>query len=183
MGYAAPNGGFVPQQNVISYNIDYTFGDAIFQSYYGTLFDLHQAEVKALSVSDGDTAIAGASIILSAKLFQEVVDIYGDVPYSQAFNVAQYTTPIYDKAQDIYNSLLKRLDTAIIYLRYPVRSAFASSDIINNGDAGKWIRFANTTEIKITDTAISGFRDLILQLKSPKSFLQVAYWVQENLKV
>ncbi|MGN6533345.1 MAG: SusD/RagB family nutrient-binding outer membrane lipoprotein, partial [Ginsengibacter sp.] len=73
MGYTAPNGGFVPQQNLVSYNIDYTFGDALFQNHYNVLFDLHQVEVKGLA--NGDTAIAGASIILSAKLFQELVDL------------------------------------------------------------------------------------------------------------
>jgi hypothetical protein len=149
VGYAAPNGGFVPQQNLISYNIDYTFGDATFQNYYSILFDLHQAEVKALASTDGDSALAGASIILSAKLFQEVVDLYGDVPYSQAFQVDQHTSPTYDKAQDIYNALLKRLDTAIIYLQLPQKPAFAGSDVINHGNAAKWIKFANTIKLRL----------------------------------
>src|SRR5215813_9554463 len=133
MGYWAPNGGFVPQQNVISYNIDFTFGDGLFQSYYNALFDLHQVQVKGLA--SGDSDIAAASSILSAKLFQEVVDLFGDVPYSQAFQTDQYTTPKYDAAQDIYNALQLRLDTAIMYLRtYPPSNAFSTADIINHGD-------------------------------------------------
>ncbi len=157
MGYTAPNGGFVPQQNLISYNIDYTFGDALFQNHYNVLFDLHQAEVKGLAT--GDSAIAGASIILSAKLFQELVDLYGDIPYSQAFNVNKYTTPTYDKAQDIYHSLLARLDTAIGYMKLPQKSAFAAADIINHGDTTKWIKFANTLKLRllIRQSEVAGF--------------------------
>lgn len=157
IGYTAPNGGFVPQQNLITYNIDFTFGDATFQNYYNILFDLHQSEVKGLAT--GDTAIAGASIILSAKLFQELVDLFGDVPYSQAFDVNQHTTPAYDKAQDIYNSLQKRLDTAISYMMLPQKAVFASSDIINQGNATKWIAFANTLKLRllIRQSEVAGF--------------------------
>ena len=119
-----------------------------FKAYYGVLFDLHLAEIRPVS-QDSDTALAGASIVLSVKLFQEMVDIFGDVPYSQAFNNNKYTTPAYDKSQDIYNSLLLSLDTAITYLSYPVKAEFTSADIINKGDEGKWIRFANTLRLRL----------------------------------
>jgi hypothetical protein len=149
VGYAAPSGGFVPQQNLISYNIDYTFADGLFQAYYNALFDLHLAETKALSSASQDTVLAGASIVLSVKLFQEVTDIFGDVPYSQAFNVTKYTSPTYDKSQDIYNSLLLRLDTAITYLKFPTTAAFTKADIINNGQTAKWIALANTLRLRL----------------------------------
>jgi len=158
MGYWAPNGGFVPQQNVISYNIDYTFGDGLFQNRYNILFDLHQAEVKGLA--NGNVDLAAASIILSVKLFQEVVDLYGDVPYSQTFQVDKTTTPIYDPSQGIYNSLQARLDTAITYLtnNAPTNS-FSAADIINHGDVSKWIKFANTLKLRllIRQSEVSGF--------------------------
>ncbi|MEO6870277.1 MAG: SusD/RagB family nutrient-binding outer membrane lipoprotein [Ginsengibacter sp.] len=159
IGYTAPNGQFVPQQNLISYNIDYSYGDNTFKGYYDILFDLHQAEVKALDISDGDTALAGASIVLSAKLFQELVDIFGDVPYTQAFNVSSFKTPKYDKSQDIYKALQGRLDTAIIYLKLPQKAAFAKVDIINHGDADKWIAFANTLKLRllIRQSEVPGF--------------------------
>jgi hypothetical protein len=158
MGYWAPNGGFVPQQNVISYNIDFTFGDGLFQSYYNTLFDLHQVQVKGLA--SGDTDLAAASGILSAKLFQEVTDIFGDVPYSQAFQTDQFTTPKYDAAQEIYNALQLRLDTAIMYLNtYAPSNAFAEADIINHGDVTRWIKFANTLKLRllIRQSEVPGF--------------------------
>ncbi len=56
-------------------------------------------------------------MILSAKVFQELVDEFGDIPYSQAFQSNIYPHPAYDKAQDIYNSLLLSLDTAITYMQ------------------------------------------------------------------
>ncbi len=157
IGYLAPNGGFVPQQDVISYNIDFSFGDALFQNHYNVLFDLHQAEVKALAT--GNSALAGASIILSVKLFQELTDLYGDIPFSQAFLVDAYTTPAYDKSQDVYIGLQKRLDTAVTYMGLPTKSSFAAADIVNHGDVAKWIKFANTLKLRllIRQSEVSGF--------------------------
>ena len=114
MGYFAQNGGFVPQQNIINYNLDPTFGNTFFLNMYDVLFDLNQAKLKGLA--SGDKALAGASMALSAKLFQEVVDMFGNLPYTQAFQTVQYPTPAYDQAQDIYKSLQTQLDSAIIYL-------------------------------------------------------------------
>ena len=161
MGYLAPNGTFVPQQNIITYNIDFTFGDALFTNHYGVLFDLHQAEVKGLAT--GDTVLAGASIILSAKLFQELVDLYGNIPYSQAFQVNTYKTPAYDKAQDIYAALQLRLDTAINYMEHTAIKAFGPSDIIKVGPKSitqaQWIKFANTLKLRllIRQSEVTGF--------------------------
>ncbi|MEP6465091.1 MAG: SusD/RagB family nutrient-binding outer membrane lipoprotein [Parafilimonas sp.] len=157
IGYMAGNGGFAREYTETSYNIDFTFGDPLWQNYYNALFDLHQAKIKALAT--GDTALAGASLVLSAKLFQEVADTYGDVPYSQAFQVDKYQRTAYDKAADIYASLLKSLDTAIIYLSANEPTAFAPVDIINHGDLNKWIKFANTLRLRllIRQSEVSGF--------------------------
>lgn len=157
VGYMAANGDFARDPTETSYNIDFGFGNTLFVNTYNTLFDLHQAEVKGLAA--GDSAVTGASIILSAKLFQEMVDLFGDIPYSDAFHVDQTTRPAYDKAQDIYASLQKRLDTAIMYFQVPVASAFESADVINHGDAGLWIKFANTLKLRllIRQSEIAGF--------------------------
>jgi hypothetical protein len=157
IGYLASNGSFAPVQNELTYNIDFTFGNGLFVNHYSVLFDLHQAEVKALA--SGDTALAGASIILEAKLFQELVDLYGDIPYSQAFQSSKYPTPAYDKSQDIYSALQLRLDTAISYMEGTPAKAFATVDIIASGNTALWISFANTLKLRllIRQSEIPGF--------------------------
>ena len=159
MGYFAPNGDFAPNFKEQTYDLDFSFGDALFQNHYNVLFDLNQVKAKSL-VEGGDTVLAAASMILSAKLFQELVDLYGDIPYSQAFQVKEFPRPAYDKAQDIYNSLLSSLDTAVNYMtNYTASSAFKSADVINNGDQGMWIKFANTLRLRllIRQSQVSGF--------------------------
>jgi len=147
IGYMASNGDFARDPTQTTYNIDFTFGDNLFQTRYGVLFDLHQAEIKGLA--NNDTALAAASMILSAKMFQELVDLFGNIPYSQAFNVNLTTRPAYDKAEDIYQSLQLRLDTAIMYLGLDVPKKFVAADIVNHGNTDKWIKLANTIKLRL----------------------------------
>ena len=158
MGYAAPNGDFAPNFKEQTYDLDFSFGDVLWQNYYNVLFDLYQAKTKSL-VPGGDTVLAGASMILSAKLFQELVDLYGDIPYSQAFQVRKNPTPAYDNAKDIYNSLLLSLDTAISYMNLTPLKSFAGADVINGGDQDKWKRFANSLKLRLLlrQSEVSGF--------------------------
>src|SRR5436190_20783811 len=99
VGYMSNTGDFALPQIESSYNIDFAFGDNSWQRDYGTLFDLNQVKTKALA--NDNKVLAGAAMILSAKLFQEVVDTYGNVPYSHAFYMQVYKHPVYDRAQDI----------------------------------------------------------------------------------
>jgi SusD/RagB-like outer membrane lipoprotein len=159
MGYFAPNGDFAPSQIEQTYNIDFSFSDPIWQNDYNVLFDLYQVKTKAM-VEGGDTVLAAASTILSAKLWQELVDLYGDIPYTQAFQYIAYPTPSYDAAQDVYNSVLASLDTAVDYMNnLTAAKSFAPADIINKGNQQRWIEFANTLRLRmlIRQSEIPGF--------------------------
>ena len=113
-------GDFAVEQIETTYNIDFAFGDLPWQRDYGVLFDLYLTKTKALAADN--KVLAAAAMILSAKMFQELVDTYGDVPYSQAFQTDVYKHPVYDKAEDIYKALQQSLDTAISYMSEPAPS-------------------------------------------------------------
>src|SRR5215831_2223488 len=157
IGYWSTSGSFAIDQTETTYNIDFPFGDALWQNHYNVLFDLFQVKKKAMA--EGDTVLAGAAMIISAKMFQELVDIYGDIPYSQAFQNDKYTQPAYDKAQDVYAALNKRLDTAVSYMQMTQRSTFPSIDIATHGDQEKWIKLANTLKLRlaIRQSQVPGF--------------------------
>lgn len=157
MGYFAANGDYARVQQETSYNIDFTFSNLTWFHYYNALFDLHLTKIKAQAA--GNNVLAGASMILSAKLFQEVVDIFGNVPYSQAFQEQTIPLPAYDKAEDIYAALQKSLDSAIIYMKEDAPISFGTTDVVNNGDQTKWIKLANTLKLRllIRQSEVSGF--------------------------
>lgn len=156
VGYMSGTGDFAIDGTETTYNIDFSFADNSWKRDYALLFSLDQVKTKALEKNN--KILAGAAMILSAKRFQEMVDTYGDIPYSQAFKVTQYKTPAYDKAVDIYNALQSGLDTAISYMKTPSSLAFQTADIVNHGDAEKWIKFANTLKLRllIRQSEVSG---------------------------
>ena len=158
VGYMSGTGDFASNGPISTYNLDFTFADNSWKRDYALLADLYAVKTKSL-VANGDTVLAGAAMILSAKVWQEMVDAFGDIPYSQAFQPNTYSHPQYDNAQDIYNSLLLSLDTAINFMQQNAPSSFAATDVVNGGDQTKWIHFANTLKLRllIRQSEVAGF--------------------------
>jgi len=98
------------------------------------------------------TAIAN---IMIAYDFQELVDIYGNVPYSQALQGITSLTPAYDDASTIYDNLITRIDAAIKTIQTaPATALFPGKyDIMfgatNAAGMANWIKFANTLKLRI----------------------------------
>ena len=76
-----------------------------------------------------------------------LVTTFGDIPYTEALDVS-IQQPKYDKQQDIYNSLLSRLDAAIGKLK-TTDGSFGSADLLYGGDVALWKKFANSFKLKM----------------------------------
>ena len=104
-------------------------------------------QLKADSV--GNKWGKGLGQILEVLAIQKVTDLYGDVPYSQAFDGITYPKPIFDNQRDVYSALLKVLDDAVLNLSAPSGSAFPTKDFVFKGDVSKWKAAANTLKARL----------------------------------
>ena len=153
MGYWGRSGTFIVEQEETSYKIANTYAEPNWDQAYNILFDLYQVKTKAFATKD--SVLAGASIVLSVKLWQETVDQFGAIPYSKAFDSAGNPTPAYDKASDIYANLLVQLDLALKCFKANPTSIFSKTDIIfaRGGSASaaivKWKKLVNTIRLRI----------------------------------
>lgn len=86
--------------------------------------------------------------ILRVWSFQNVTDIWVNVPYSQSFNPAEFSNPQYDKQQDIYAGLVSEIDAALSKITV-ASSGFTSGDIYYGGNMEKWRRFGNSLKVRI----------------------------------
>lgn len=86
--------------------------------------------------------------IMKAHIMQMMTDTYGDIPYSQAFDVENHPSPAYDAQADIYADLMEELNEAVNMLDES-EPAFTVGDLIYGGDAGKWKRFANSMKLRV----------------------------------
>ena len=157
MGYWSRSGTFIVEQEETTYKATNTFSENNWDDAYNILFDLYQVKTRALAAND--SVLAGAAMVLSVKLWQETVDQFGDVPYTQTFDYLKNPTPTYDKATDIYTDLLVQSDKAIQYLNSVqpklLQESFVKTDIIfaRGGDVTiaktSWKKLANTIKLRI----------------------------------
>ncbi|MCU0353785.1 MAG: SusD/RagB family nutrient-binding outer membrane lipoprotein [Cytophagales bacterium] len=85
--------------------------------------------------------------ILKAWTFQNLTDIWGDVPYSDALKGDGNYLPKYDTQEAIYADLIKELDEATAQIDESAGSI--QGDIIYEGDMAQWKRFAQSLKLRL----------------------------------
>ena len=125
-----------------------------------------------LNLSQENTAFTvyeGPARIMKAYMAAGLTDLFGDVPYSEAFKGDIATvTPVYDTQESIYmdaGGILDNLDQGIAAMENYSGTISLKGDILFNGDLAGWIRFANSLKIKYL-MRISAKVDVTAQLQA-----------------
>jgi hypothetical protein len=118
--------------------------------YSGPLKDLE--ELIAAADPETNPKYLGIAQILKAYYFTMMVDLWGDVPYTQAFKGnalgdEKILEPVYDKGADIYADAFSLIDKGIANLTGT--SGSVKGDIIYGGNATKWIKMANSLKLRL----------------------------------
>jgi len=89
--------------------------------------------------------------ILKSFYFQYLVDLYGDIPYTEAHKGSGNLTPEYDDDQAVYRDLVVQIEDAINTIDNPSAATIAvgTEDVIYGGNMGAWKTFANTLKMRI----------------------------------
>lgn len=115
---------------------------------YLTLTDLES--IISQGTVDGSMAYVGIAQMQKAYMFAFAVDIWGDVPFSEAAKLNQgISTPKFDNQQEIYAAILDLIDEAKVNMATTDGEMPGSDDLFYNGDMDKWIKFANTFKFKL----------------------------------
>ena len=80
-------------------------------------------------------------------VMHRLTDFFGDVPYSQAFK--GNPTPAYDQQESIYRDLFAKLDTSVSELGGADQVSFGQNDLIYQGNAQRWKKFANSLRLRM----------------------------------
>jgi hypothetical protein len=166
MGYWARSGTYAPNVTEETYEITTAFGNGIWNACYDNNYDYQIVQLKAAAA--GATFYEGIAHIMKAQNYQILVDVYGNVPYTQALKGGANPTPAYDKGIDIYKDLFREIDKGIDLIKNAVVSAsnvnknIWSNDIMfgdatattyNSGNVAaqkaKWARFGNTLKLRM----------------------------------
>lgn len=141
--------GYAWYPDEFKYNVNSSFYQGIFNDTYSTaLKQYHILDNLTDAKYDYYKAIGK---IMKAYHFQLLVDMYGDIPYTEALQRSNNATPVYDDALTIYEDLIVQLTAAIELIHNAENPVVqpGSDDAMFGGDMDSWVRFANTIKVRI----------------------------------
>ncbi len=150
--------GFAWYPDEFRYNVNSSFYQNNFNTSYSNA--LKQYQILAQLEDTEYDYYKAIGKIMKAYHFQLLVDMYGDIPYSEALLRKENATPVYDDAATIYGSLIGELTAAIDLIKnVGVVVTPGADDAIFGGNMTNWIRFANTVKLRILNR-VKGVMDV-----------------------
>ena len=141
-------------QGINTSNDDFNFTNS---SWNGTWNFLYSGPLKDLEeiISGADPEVnpnyLGIAQIMKAYYFTTMVDLWGDVPYSEAFkgNAEEtITEPVYDSGASIYADAFLLIDQGITNLAKS-QGVSVKGDIIYGGNLTRWRKAAKSLKLKL----------------------------------
>lgn len=123
-----------------------------------TTFNNQWNEMYAEALNDLDIMIGktdelpnyqAVALLMKVYFMQYITDLWGDVPYQEAFNGPEGNLdPAYDEQLAIYQNLIDQTETALALIDED-GAAITEQDFIYEGDMSKWTKFGNTLLLKL----------------------------------
>ncbi len=89
------------------------------------------------------------ALVLKCYLFSVLTDLYGDIPYKEAFNIDSALTPKYDTQESIYLDLISKLSYANTLFDLSSENERINGDILFGNNILKWKKFANSLRLRL----------------------------------
>ncbi len=130
-----------------------TFGrwrltEADFNSSWKGFYTQALADIEvviAQSEENDQQAYAGIAKLQKAYIYSMMVDLWGDIPYSEALATEN---PVYDAGETIYTDLFLLIDEGMANLA-GTDVIQPGADMIYAGDKSKWLQMANALKLKM----------------------------------
>ncbi|MCI0751222.1 MAG: SusD/RagB family nutrient-binding outer membrane lipoprotein [Flammeovirgaceae bacterium] len=139
---------------IYNYDIASTNSDSPWGNVYAFVFKQSRiAQAKAITLNNRLTL--GAAQVVEAHIMGTAATLWGDIPYNEAINTAQFPNPKYDPQDQVIDNLITLLDEAIANLNSGVGnlngdflSGGGAPGVILPGSASKWIKVANSLKAR-----------------------------------
>ena len=143
--------GILAEQDIDGYDVDNQTYNLDWQElYYGPLKDV-QEMINIAEEQGNNPYYLGIGQLIKAYYFSLMVDLWGDIPYSEALRaddqeIIKY--PKYDKDATIYQDLFTLIDEGLANLN---KNSVVSveGDPIYGGDISKWIKMGKSLKLRL----------------------------------
>ncbi len=150
-GYIAPTGTWYSGKHNGSYYFITNWIHKTFDAGFSGVMPAWQ-EIRSISDSLKLTQISALADIVKVEAMHRVADTYGPIPYTNYGSGSLLNN--YDALEDVYYQFFQELDHAIDELTIfvkgnPNTKLLEDYDYVYNGDATKWVKFANTLRLRL----------------------------------
>lgn len=132
---------YIPRQAVINNS---------WNSFY-VASGMDAATLYKVAVAKQHDNYKGVALVMKSYIMSVVTDLYGDVPYTEAWrggvNDGGILSPKYDTQDFIYHDLVIKLDSANMLLDPDGKEI--GGDILYGNDISKWKKFANSLRMRL----------------------------------
>jgi hypothetical protein len=149
-GCWAISGGYSQDANMTAYNVLNSSFQGNWSNAYVVMANYDYIEKN--STAPDMRAFRAIAKIMKSMHFAMLVDIYGNIPYSEALQSGSgILKPAYDNQVDVYEKVVVELDTAMALIdKIPaLYQDPGANDIVYNGDMRLWWKFANTLKLRM----------------------------------
>jgi len=95
---------------------------------------------------------SGSAKIMEAYILMALVDMFANVPYSEALQGTDVISPTADSGAEVYAAAETLLDEAISELENAGGAPAPASDLFYDGDPSKWIALAKSLKLRMAVT-------------------------------
>jgi hypothetical protein len=108
-------------------------------------------QLKEIGTTDNLPQYTAVASVLKVYILSLMADAYGDIPYDEAGmgNVSGKEFPHFQAQQEVYNLMLRDLEAANQQFKQLPAGTVINRDILFNGNAGRWRKFANSLKVRI----------------------------------
>lgn len=105
------------------------------------------------STEANNNAYVGMAKLLKVQIFSAAVDLWGDMPYSEAAKGAEAPFPKYDDDKEIYRDLFRLGFEALADLDKPSTLKPAGDDLVYKGNLDKWKKYGRSLLLNMYNKA------------------------------
>ena len=127
------------------------FVETIWDPYYSSVITNADIIVNQ-STTAGNFKYAGIAKVIKAFAYSQLVDIFGDIPFTEAGKLADANlNPKFDDDATIYPALIALINEGIADLNNTAINPLSpgADDVIYAGKIANWVKAANTLKLKL----------------------------------
>jgi hypothetical protein len=147
LGHASFSGNYFISLEAMNYTLTTDFASGVWPIANDNNTDYQL--VETLGAKNGNPFYQGIGKIMKSYNYQTLVDLYNNIPYSEAQLGATTPTPKYDNGKAVYEALMTDIEAGTTLIKNAVAGTVGTDDIMFKGDKDKWVRFANTVKLRM----------------------------------